>query len=169
MIYWINGAYGAGKTTAALSLKDLLPSAHLFDPEMIGNAVRENYPETFYRETFEEYPLWLEFSYRFLKELNGSFDGDIIVPMTLLRETSYDAILQKLKDDGAAVRYVFLDADAETLRTRLIDSGREEPDSWCVRHIPACLNAQKNDCHAVHINSIGRSPDEIAREIAQIR
>jgi len=36
MIIWLNGAFGAGKTTAAAELAGTMPSARLFDPEMVG-------------------------------------------------------------------------------------------------------------------------------------
>ena len=168
MIYWLNGAYGVGKTTVAEALKPLLHNAHIFDPELIGNGVRDNYPGDLFRETFEEYPIWLETNYQLLKDLYERYDGDIIAPMTLLREASYTAIIRRLQDDGIPVRYIFLDADETTLRHRMVDTGREKPDSWCVGHIPACLAAQAQDAHAVHVNTVGRIPEEIAAEIAAL-
>ena len=168
MIYWLNGAYGVGKTTVARALQPLLRNAHIFDPELIGDGIRDNHPESLFCETYEEYPLWLETNYKLLKDLQARYDGDIIAPMTLLREGSYDAIIQRLLDDGVPVRYFFLDADEVTLRRRLIDLGREEPDSWCVEHIPICLAVQAGDAHAVHVDTVGRTPDDIAAQIAAL-
>jgi len=34
MIIWLNGAFGAGKTTTATELAGTMPSARLFDTEM---------------------------------------------------------------------------------------------------------------------------------------
>lgn len=165
MIYWLNGAYGAGKTTVANHLNELLQNAYIFDPELIGNSIRDNYPESLFFDTFEQYPLWLEMNYRLLKDICSRYDGDIIVPMTLLKKESYETIVQRLKDDGVDVRYFFLDADADSLRRRLVDSGREAPDSWCVRHIPVCLSAQKEDSFAIHIDSVGKTPEILAEQI----
>ena len=89
--------------------------------------------------------------------------------MTLLREASYAAILGRLQDEGVPVKYIYLDADEATLRHRLIDLGREKPDSWCVKHIPACLIAQAADTHAVHIDTVNRTPEDIADEIATLQ
>lgn len=169
MIFWLNGAYGVGKTTVANRLLLLLRNAHLFDPELVGNGIRDNYPEALFCETYEEYPIWLETNYRLLKDLHARHDGDIVVPMTLLREASYAAILGRLQDEGVPVKYIFLDADEATLRHRLIDLGREKPDSWCVGHIPACLIAQDADTHAVHIDTVNRPPEDIADEIAALQ
>ena len=168
MIYWLNGAYGVGKTTVAMRLLPLLRNAHLYDPELVGNGIRDNYPEALFCETFEEYPAWLETNYRVLKDLYERYDGAIVVPMTLLREGSYTAIIERLLRDGIPVRYIFLDGDAETLRHRMVDLGREEPDSWCVGHIPICLAVQAAETHAVHIPTVGRTPEQIAAQIAAL-
>ncbi len=39
MIVWINGAFGAGKTTTARELIELIPNSTLFDPEVIGGTL----------------------------------------------------------------------------------------------------------------------------------
>ena len=168
MIYWLNGAYGVGKTTVAMRLLPLLRNAHLYDPELVGNGIRDNYPEALFCETFEEYPAWLETNYRVLKDLYERYDGDIVVPMTLLREASYAAMAQRLRDEGVPVQYIYLDCDAETLRYRMVDLGREKPDSWCVGHIPVCLAVQAAETHAVHIPTVGRTPEQIAAQIAAL-
>lgn len=36
MIVWINGAFSAGKTSAACELIDLIPNSTFYDPELIG-------------------------------------------------------------------------------------------------------------------------------------
>ena len=169
MLYWLNGAYGVGKTTVAKRLQARLTNAHIFDPELVGDGIRDNYPEALFCEIYEEYPIWLDTCCRLLKDLYERHDGDVVAPMTLLREASYAAILGRLQDEGVPVKYIYLDADEATLRHRLIDLGREKPDSWCVRHIPACLIAQAADTHAVHIDTVNRTPEDIADEIATLQ
>lgn len=165
MIYWINGPYGVGKTTIAKLLKERLKKAYIFDPELVGNAIRDNYPKELFKETFEEYPLWLETNYKLLSDIYNKYDGDIIVPMTLLREESYLQIIKRLQDDGVDIFYIFLDGDKQTLHHRMVELGREEPDGWCVKHIPICLNVQKEERHARHINTAGKTPEEIVDNI----
>lgn len=168
MIYWLNGAYGVGKTTVTKHLVRTLGSAHVFDPELIGDGIRDNYPPSLFFDTFEQYPLWLEFNCKLLKDLCSRYDGDIVVPMTLLKKESYEAIIKRLLDDGISVRYIYLDADEATLRHRLIDLGRETPDSWCVRNIPVCLAAQREDRFAAHIDTVGKTPEMICAEIIAV-
>ena len=40
VIVWVNGAFGAGKTSAARELIDLIPDSTLYDPELIGGGLR---------------------------------------------------------------------------------------------------------------------------------
>ncbi|CAM5243529.1 hypothetical protein SALBM217S_06468 [Streptomyces griseoloalbus] len=44
MIVWVNGAFGAGKTTTAHELIELIPNSTLFDPEVIGGALERLLP-----------------------------------------------------------------------------------------------------------------------------
>ena len=42
MIVWLNGAFGAGKSTTAKALVALAPRLRLFDPEWVGYLLRAN-------------------------------------------------------------------------------------------------------------------------------
>jgi hypothetical protein len=42
VIIWLNGTFGAGKTTTAAELLTLLPGSRLFDPETVGFMLRPN-------------------------------------------------------------------------------------------------------------------------------
>lgn len=123
-VYWLNGAYGIGKSTVAERLTKRLGKAHVFDAEEVGNAILDNYPEDArHSVTFEDYPLWRETNYKLLLDIYRKYDGDIIIPMTLLREVSYIDIIKKLEDAGATVKYVFLDGNRETVHDRILARG----------------------------------------------
>jgi len=42
VIVWLNGAFGAGKSTTAKALVALSPRLRLFDPEWVGYLLRAN-------------------------------------------------------------------------------------------------------------------------------
>ena len=42
MFVWLNGAFGAGKTTTAAELVTLIPDSRLFDPETVGYMLTPN-------------------------------------------------------------------------------------------------------------------------------
>ena len=165
MIYWLNGSYGVGKSTVAECLKNRLPKAHIYDAEAVGNAVRDNFPEECkYSVIFEGYTLWREVNYKLLKEIGERYDGDIIIPMTLVLKESYEEIIKKLEESGVQVRYIVLDADRKTIHDRIIARGEKE-GCWCMQNIDMCLEALENDPHAVHIDTQNKSPERITDEI----
>ena len=169
MIYWINGSYGVGKTTIAEALVKKIKKAYIFDPEAVGNAVRDNHPqELIFSYIFEDYELWRKYNYELLKDISSKYDGDIVVPMTLVRKESYNDIIKKLKDDNIKIGYFFLDGDYQTIHDRILKRGEDE-DCWCMKNINMCLDVQKKDVNAVHINTIDKSVDDIANEIIENR
>ena len=164
-IFWINGAYGVGKSTVAECLQNKLDKAHIFDAEEVGNAIRDNYPnESKHSMIFEDYPLWIETNYKLLLDIFNKYNGDIIVPMTLIREQSYFGIIKMLEDSGISVKYIFLDGDYQTIHDRIIARGEKE-DCWCMQNINSCLDIQNNEKHAIHINTVGKTIDDIVERI----
>jgi hypothetical protein len=56
MIIWINGAFGAGKTTTATLVAGLLPAAKLFDPDHLGYLLTSFVDAP--TGDFQDLPLW---------------------------------------------------------------------------------------------------------------
>lgn len=83
MILWLNGSFGAGKTTVAHELQRRLPDAFVYDPENVGYFLRKNAPEVCRTEDFQDVPLWRDFNYETLKWIAGTYPGVILAPMTL--------------------------------------------------------------------------------------
>lgn len=166
MIIWINGPYGVGKSTLAEVLQKYLPNSFIFDAEQVGNAVRDNMPARFFRETFEEFPLWQEMCYRLLKELDEVYDGCVLVPMTLKLPASHDAILQRLRDFGAEIVHILLEADHDTVHDRIIQRGEEE-DCWCMQNIDTCIRAQKDYPCDLRLQTAGKTVEELAHQVVR--
>ena len=165
MIYWINGAYGVGKSTVAEALCRKLPKAHIFDAEEVGNAVRDNYPEKCKNGIlFENYVLWRELNYKLLKDIYEKYEGDILVPMTLTLDVSYVEIIDRLRQDEIPVCCIILDGDWQTIHDRILQRGESE-SCWCMQNISMCLRAQQNDPRGIHVCTVDRTPEQIAEEI----
>lgn len=137
MIIWISGAYGVGKSTLAEAMAERMENTLIFDAEEVGNAVRENYPNCPYGYIFEDYPLWAEFCFLLLKDIHTRFHKNILVPMTLLREQSYDMI-QRLKDENIPTELIVLEADYQTIHDRILERGEEE-GCWCMENIDLAM------------------------------
>ncbi|SMF46313.1 NUDIX hydrolase [Streptomyces sp. Amel2xC10] len=126
-VVWINGAFGAGKTTTARELIDLLPNSTLFDPEVIGAALPHLLPPKHLAEVgdLQDLPIWRRLVIDTAAALVNEVGGTLVVPMTLLRQEYRDEIFGGLAARRIPVRHVLL-APAETiLRERI--AGREIP------------------------------------------
>lgn len=161
MIIWISGAYGVGKSTLAETLAGKMENAMIFDAEEVGNAVRDNYPDMPYGAVYEDYPLWCEFNYLLLKDIHTSFRRNILVPMTLLRQSSYDSIIARLQRDGIDTRLIILEATRQCIHDRILARGEDE-DCWCMQHIDMSSRAASAITNGWHLSADRLCPDELA-------
>ena len=159
MIIWISGPYGVGKSTLAKAMAEKMENALIFDAELVGDAVRSNYPDVPYGYIYEDYPLWGEFCCKLLTDVNNTFQKDILVPMTLLRSASYESIIQKLRDNGVETHFVVLEASYDNVYDRILARGEEE-GCWCMENIALA----REGCSALpglHINTDGVTVGEL--------
>ena len=116
VIIWINGGFGAGKTTLADELHRRLPDAIRYDPEDVGlmlwKWMRPN-------GDFQHLPSWRELVVATALSLRRHHADTLIVPMSLIRDACRAEILGGLAGAGEEVLHVFLEADAGVLRDRL--------------------------------------------------
>ena len=161
MVIWISGAYGVGKSTLAEALKNRMESAVIFDAEAVGNAVRDNYPDKPYGLIFEDYPLWCDFCFLLIRDICSTCIKDILVPMTLVRQSSYVDIIERLRADGITVKFIILEAAHRTVHDRILARGEEE-DCWCIQNIEMARACTRAVTGGFHIATDNRSVLEIA-------
>jgi gluconate kinase len=116
VIIWINGAFGAGKTTLAEELHRRLPDAVLYDPEDVGLMLWKWMPPN---GDFQHLPSWRELVVATALSLRRHHAATLIVPMSLIRDSYRAEILGGLAGGGEEVLHVFLEVDAGVLRERL--------------------------------------------------
>jgi hypothetical protein len=116
VIIWINGGFGAGKTTLADELSRRLPDAVVYDPEDVGLMLWKWMPPN---GDFQHLPSWRELVLATALSLRKHHAETLIVPMSLIRDAYRTEILGGLADAGEEVLHVFLAADAGVLRQRL--------------------------------------------------
>ncbi|MFI9024698.1 NUDIX domain-containing protein [Streptomyces sp. NPDC053560] len=121
MIVWLNGAFGAGKTTAAQELLDLLPGSTLFDPELVGRGLKEMLPAKRLDDVddYQDLPSWRRLVVDAAAALLTEVPGPLIAPMTLLRQEYRDEIFGGLASRRIPVRHVLLHAEETILRERI--------------------------------------------------
>ncbi|MEU5343523.1 MULTISPECIES: NUDIX domain-containing protein [unclassified Streptomyces] len=179
MIVWINGAFGAGKTTTARELIDLIPNSTLFDPEFIGAELTQLLPAKRLAEVgdFQDLPIWRRLVVDTAAAMLAELGGVLVVPMTLLRQDYRDEIFGGLASRRIAVRHVLL-APAETILRERIAVREVPPDlpdgeirvrQWSYDHIEpyhaALAGWLTADAHPVDTSAL--TPYEAAVRIAE--
>ena len=146
VIIWLNGAFGAGKTTLAEELHRRLPEAVVYDPEDVGlmlwKWMRPN-------DDFQDLPSWRELVVATALSLRRHHADTLIVPMSLIRDAYRAEILGGLADAGEEVLHVFLEADVGVLRERLSarapiphNPGTNQPAlEWAMTRVAAAIVA----------------------------
>ncbi|WP_428934011.1 NUDIX hydrolase [Streptomyces sp. ACT015] len=127
MIVWINGAFGAGKTTTARELIDLIPNSTLFDPEVIGATLTRLLPAKHLAEVndYQDLPIWRRLVIDTAAAMLAELGGTLVVPMTLLRQEHRDEIFGGLAARRIGVHHFVLAPSESELRRRVAD--REVP------------------------------------------
>jgi 8-oxo-dGTP pyrophosphatase MutT (NUDIX family)/cytidylate kinase len=178
MIVWINGAFGAGKTSTARELIDLIPNSTLYDPGLTGAELGRLLPQKRLADVtdFQDLPIWRRLVVDTAAALLAEVGGVLVVPMTLLRQEHRDEIFGGLAARRIPVRHVLLATDETILRRRIAarDAQDDAPETternrqWCYEHIEsyrAALDWLTGDAHV--IDTSGRSVQESAECLAE--
>lgn len=167
MIVWLNGAFGAGKTTVAAALRPALPGAVAFNPEVIGWVLRRavRVPSGDYQDLRS----WRRLVVGTAAALDGLAPGPVVVAMSLLRERSTSEIIGALRARGREVRHVLLDVTGDELRRRIADAAargaaEEGTRAWRQAHVAEYERERPRlaACVDVVVDTTGRAPDQVA-------
>ncbi|WP_326594695.1 NUDIX hydrolase [Streptomyces sp. NBC_01803] len=173
MIIWLNGAPGAGKTTAARELLHLLPGSALFDPELVGAGLRAMLPGERLAgvEDMRELPSWRRLVVDTAAALLSEVRGPLIAPMTLVRQEHRDEIFGGLAARRIPVQHLLLHVDETFLRLRVERRAAVEGDAVrrrCLSRLPryrAALPWLTTDAHAVDASRL--TPRQTAELLAE--
>lgn len=179
MIVWVNGAFGAGKTSTARELIDLIPNSTFYDPEVTGAGLGHLLPPKRLAEVsdYQDLPIWRRMVVDTAAALLAEVGGVLVVPMTLLRQEYRDEIFGGLAARRIPVRHVLLHVEETILRERI--AAREQPGTsdadtevrirqWSYEHIEpyrAALGWITADAYLVDGSRL--TPHEAALGIAE--
>ena len=168
MVIWINGAFGAGKTSVARRLALLRREAWLFDPEKIGFMLRSLWPEGGPAD-FQDLPSWRRLTVATLADALHQNPGRVaIVPMTLANKAYFQEIMAGLAEKEVEVRHFTLVASPATLRRRIrwrLD--RPASRKWALAQIDRCVAALADPAFEIHLSADARPIAAIAQEILE--
>jgi predicted kinase len=171
VIIWLNGGFGAGKTTLAKELHRRVPDAVVYDPEDVGlmlwKWMRPN-------DDFQHLPSWRELVVATALSLRRHHADTLIVPMSLIRDDYRNEILGGLADAGEEVLHVFLEADAGVLRERLTAragppgnaGANQSAREWALSRVDAAVvAAARQPGGTLMLRSDRLTPPELADEV----
>lgn len=170
MIVWLNGTHGAGKTTAAALLQQLIPDSRVFDAEKVGETLMDITPGLPTTDNFQHWPPWrplvVDTAYRVLDYTGGT----LVIPMTVLVEEYWREISTGLAEHAIPVRHFVLHADEDVLRRRIAGDAILGPDSpFRLAYLKAYAEAARSWLHdeAEVIDTTHLTPAQTARRIAE--
>lgn len=90
MIIWLNGTFGAGKTTTAKEVTSLLPDSRLFDTEKVGEMLWHvlGVPD----RDFQDFPPWRGLVVETARQVLDHVGGTLVVTQTVLVESYWREI-----------------------------------------------------------------------------
>ena len=163
MMVWINGAFGAGKTTTAGLLAQSLDGARLFDPEYVGHLL------TSFVEAptgdFQDLPLWRHLVVETAAGLARHHPHPWIVPMSLIDAAYRAEILGGIRAAGVEVREFILAVPEPKLRARIdADQVDVKARGWRQDHVDRALATFAALTDATFIDG-SAAPEQVVRAI----
>lgn len=172
LVIWLNGAFGAGKTTTARHLMELIPGAVLFDPEEVGSMLRQVLQQVAPVRDFQEWGAWRELTAASLASIANELPEEVprvvIVPQTITDETYWSQIRELLP---AVLRLVpiSLYVDREEHHRRATND-TEEPGAlrWRLVKFDQFANAEwiRREFHAIDTSEL--TPVEVRRAVESV-
>jgi predicted kinase len=164
VIVWINGAFGAGKTTTAALVRERLSGSRLFDPEYVGFMLRAvvDVPTG----DFQDLRVWRRLTVQTMVALNEEYGGTWIAPMSLIDPGYRAEILGGLRASGVKVREFILSVPEDVLRAR-IDNDEIDTNArvWRQARVAQAVATFADVADAEVIDATA-TPDEVADYIA---
>ncbi|MCD0445156.1 ATP-binding protein [Glycomyces sp. A-F 0318] len=167
MIVWLNGTFGAGKTTTARLLARALP-ARLFDAEHVGYLLRGvigDLPHT----DFKEWKPWRGLTVETARQVLDYAGGALVIPQSVLQREYWTELMDGFAAHGVPVHAFTLHADRAQLTAR-IEADADEPTAaqWRLDHRDAYEAALEQWMRArtTVVDTTHLTPAEVCERIA---
>lgn len=143
MFVWLNGSFGAGKTSIARELVASDPQHwRLFDPEFVGFGVRAQYPDASV-DDFQDLPSWRRLVPIVADDIATETGQHLVIVQTVLNQKYWTEIATGIAERGHVLRHVLIDAGPATLRQRISeDEVLHRAAGWRLQHVPRYITAR---------------------------
>jgi len=169
VIVWLNGTHGAGKTTTAARVQELLPQSRVFDPEKVGETLMDITPGLPATDNFQHWPPWRPLVVETARRVLDFAGGTLVTPMTVLVEHYWREIRTGLAAHAIPVRHFVLHADHDTLRSRIEGDTVLGPSAFRLTYLEPYAEAARTWLHDEAdevIDTTHLTPAQAARRIA---
>ena len=167
MIVWLNGTFGAGKTTTAKALTPLLPNARIFDSEHVGyllGHVLTTEPVA----DFQDWPPWRALVVATARQILDYVGGTLVIPQSVLVRDYWRDIREGLTEAGIPLHHVVLHATRDELVRRIhADTVEAGASQWRLDHLApyeAALPWLKEEASLIDTTDV--APERVAEHIA---
>lgn len=171
MFVWLNGSFGAGKTSIAKELVATDPQHwRLFDPEFVGFMLRAQFSDADATD-FQDLASWRRLVPFVADDIATETGQHLVIVQTVLNQKYWTEIATGIAELGHPLRHVLIDASPEVLRQRISeDEVLHRAAGWRLQHVPTYLDA-RNDWLAkaadLVIDTTSMSPLRAAAEITE--
>ncbi|WP_431971029.1 hypothetical protein [Nocardia sp. bgisy134] len=158
-VVWLNGAFGAGKTTVSNRLADTFADSVTVDPEEVGSILRSSLQKTCPRRDFQDWKAWRRVSVELIASIATEVPGSlIVVPQTILVEKYWEEISNGL---SPRVRLLPISLHVEPdVHSRRVRADQEEPDALRWR-LHRYSDYQQADWISRHFNIVDNNIESI--------
>ncbi|WP_327400116.1 ATP-binding protein [Streptomyces sp. NBC_01288] len=169
MIVWLNGTHGAGKTTTAPLVQQLLPDSRVFDAEKVGVTLMDITPGLPATDNFQHWPPWRPLVVETARHVLDYTGGTLVIPMTVLVERYWREISAGLAQHAIPVRHFVLHTDQDTLRGRIDGDAVMGPSTFRLAYLEPYAEAARTWLHrdAEVVDTTHLTPAEAAQRIAE--
>ena len=142
MIIWVNGTFGAGKTTTARQLALRLANARPFDPELVGYLLMRTLEDHEFGD-FQDLAPWRELVPVFSEKIARFTGQHLIAVQTVLREDYWQELTAGFERTLLDIFHVLLHVDSDVLAERIkADEVEAGACQWRLDHISAYERAR---------------------------
>jgi shikimate kinase len=135
VIIWLNGTFGAGKTSTARQLAGRLANARHFDPELVGYLLMSALDDHEFTD-FQDLPPWRELVPVVTEKIAGFTGQHLIAVQTVLREDYWHELTQGFRRTPLSIFHVLLHVDSDVLAERVkADEVSAQACQWRLDHI----------------------------------
>ncbi|MRH93350.1 AAA family ATPase [Nocardia sp. SYP-A9097] len=169
MIIWLNGTFGAGKTTTARELTALLPKSRVFDTEEVGLMLRHVLASETVRD-FQDWQPWRGLVVAAATQILDYVGGVLVVPQSVLVHQYWQEIRAGLEKARVPLHHFVLHAERDELVHRIeTDASKASADArgWRLDHLDdydAARPWHRKEAHI--IDTTGLQPHQVAALIA---